>query len=1811
MTIKFSNLFTDLGLAPDQVRAIVDTLVKVEDPFYVVENETVFDETQRQELYRKILLWDDKVIHSLIANVTSLAYANKVMQKGKIGTFLDVNKDRKFCLGAGNRKQGAVFSGMKFRGEPVAMPIFLAIVAFAAAFGQRMPRPLNAETGKELGTNLRILEGTSVVNGLKYPWSEINTVTTTKFEQQQMELLCNNLVTVNLNSVANKLYKELLELEKRGLTIKAKDYLGNLIDNSLNSKALDYICVGLMQHLLDKSPKEDVFFIDRKMLEYFGDIPKYNLEGEELEYTPEELEFYTKLYSLKPEDKHRFYITNGNVILNWWSLDFKPCDMIFLMTMIEACTISKGVRQFNVEVENKRIKFGPDYIYWDDELMYDYRGRWVHNSLVCSGEGYHLRNGFGTFITAVIETYNEYLTMRQSATATEGCGNKWYRKLFNKGVDMQKEENKQKVAIPMCSEAESGALDEGDRHHHLRYVAYPFKIANYLPLEFANNTVRYMTVYKDKNKNTRAEYAQLSSADSVNLAMKLLVRYNLAHMHKAKSMFLFDGRLLGTRLGALNHINKEEHGIDGVELCLAIAKDLTGESNGIKAMKMLLRTQRIENGEGVGYTDFLGDDKGVGLLFKDEYLFAKFAMEQLYLANFTKLNKLTNRVGLIYPSQADGIDLEDRAFGLFGQIGTLSGGHVYKCMHFRNAIYAPGMGILVTYLKELLQPSHLDETIEYVKQGDYRLVYGTDDFGCKITVDKAENTTHIDYTYNTFTIQLPGNREFEIEGVEIKKGDPVITFTYSNANGEQLEEVIYAKEDGILKDIELSTNVYGSTCVRVNFQRVDNIAKLRQLVKMMITRHASSIDNLQQPEVIYNSFNTNEDGKYNFPDVDIIATGDADKSKDSGISYNDIASETFLRNDPSVIAALNKMYAEDHSDFVLWHGFLGLCRVYDGFVNELITRYGRTVWLKHEDVNPGMLNCVRISYENKIKGGAKLWRKSSLSEVLKHSDLTKAKLEKEGLYVSTLKDGKITKDFANATVIVSDITGTGKLTEYDEILIWLNKGDKTYFWQRTYGLCGRSNDDHVYINLKVEMSTIRQNISSSVSMYSTAECIANGLGDIPGNFDIAHDFMAEGRSNAYRWSALQAMLQNQPIMTEEGTVIPTVKVFSKSGTDTVMSNEFKALLNDELVEACKAKTITFRELALHFKGVILDFNTSSVVSSPEDNPLAALDAKAHGGSSIAENYYDGNSTHEKQNTFTGIPKIWMPAIAAQSENVLGDDDASSLIFKGVRNIIANHKYNDVEQRLLRIKGVLQPIQNSKKSRKSPYASRRGVMVKLHAALNIPVHKVLIAGRYGDSMEVAVRRALGDIGLAKEGDKYYAVVARSPIPFGLKVEIEMVHPSDPRYVLFDGAFAVCHALLAYVSGGDYDGDGYVIVFLRPEEASKLKLLEVQDVLNIIELRTGKEALGFEQEGYICDHWFPKTWKGYVNKEGKLELRCFSLANITTVKSNLCETYHDAEKGYTLTLGMGNKYHKEPIGVSLEYMGKTRIEGIAAAHNVAFRMSVFFNICKTANIPELSKLAKTIFDLANWETYEGGPLAGYSAEAWEVCALLKQWMGDAQVFFKTKQMINEEMAKAVMSKEPDKAKIEAITKERNEALSKFTAAGLNDNEDIIDLVFNACREYYFNWTTNSRSNSFALELTANDERIFIDHVAGITPRELHKLDMYSSNKVELAYIASILKYRIARAVFDPRIKRDKKGKIWINQDLYLALYVWTWDRDIMSELRSNCLALDHLMFYLEHCLPAFNPVLCKYMKLVKNCPVHIANDAVFADVSKLLK
>lgn len=773
------------------------------------------------------------------------------------------------------------------------------------------------------------------------------------------------------------------------------------------------------------------------------------------------------------------------------------------------------------------------------------------------------------------------------------------------------------------------------------------------------------------------------------------------------------------------------------------------------------------------------------------------------------------------------------------------------------------------------------------------------------------------------------------EGKAVKAGETIVEFGFINSKQERMVNTVVAEQDCHINEVRIRINNFGSAEVRVKYYTLQHRVKIRQNFKCMIA------GNLEGKRVMYNQLNENL-----IKGIDIIIPGDGDKSKDLLMWLVDVFAETAVANGQGhELAKLNELFggADDH---LVWCEFLACAGKYNEFVSRYCEMYGRAAWFYHTDAPNSMLRAVKESYidEASVEGGK--WECSSVKDLITSKVLTTQQIQQSNIP-------------ADAHVIVSNVTNkAGHISKYDEVFIFYsNEEDKDVMWQRSYGFVGNRQNGHLYINAKAELSSVDQTVTKAPTMLAVSQLIDTGIVGVPSNPQLAQNLTKASSRNMTKWSAIQAMVNRTALSHyDKGELkkLPVIQVVKDiKGGEVQLTPEAEAIFRSEVITKTYAgykegsKELFYEQLSKALQKVVLDFGPK-------------------------------------------YPLIWFPAIKAQCERINGDESLTSLVADLFKLLVKSPKatkgkIHPIKQRLAQIKAAIVTLAGSNGLAKSAWQGRKGLNVKAHALLGVPLHEFWYLK--GSLVEYIIKQVCRLENVVYDGRVLFT---RSPLPFCNMLEGVAIDPTDPRAKLFTVAHVLVNPLVAYINGGDFDGDGYS--FIPLDRSESFPRLTYDIVLDTIATRTGKSALGVEQSAYIKDHWFPKTWSGICGftAGGKLNTTLLKPKNISWFDGEISEEnglLKETRNVFHLENALDNpssEYYVDKMGASTWLQGI----GVGAMHKLASTITNARNIYhrefgKLENVYSGYLTSET--DLPAWELYEAGTLGGLSWAAYVVVSL----------------------------------------------------------------------------------------------------------------------------------------------------------------------------------------------------------------------------------
>jgi len=1045
---------------------------------------------------------------------------------------------------------------------------------------------------------------------------------------------------------------------------------------------------------------------------------------------------YAKVYehlNLEPLSNIYYFGDQGIVYFDWFA---EMEDSIFVSTLLKYASMKgrdKFVNILEYEDEDKvEVYFEENYITIQEDGVYDNRGRRFMNLLladrraeevVASEDDLVLINSHQSYIMTLVNSLWYLLSIKTSGHIRTEPIAQWFRHFSN--------------LIPMDSEEESGALNVGLRGEYNRVATQAYVWNGLMP--FAVKGKATLEGLGESHNNIESGQLVKFSNLKHQLAKATLSKYNLVQVHK----------------GNMSFMDASWVALKGSDLPTEIARELITYVV-TKIYGKSLRDGLME----LYFSDASDSEKLVAESCKDDEnklleLFLQYGIFPLS----TKVAKITKRITLAMPSSAEPIDGVMRAFFRLGSLSGADVGHRYTAGVFPHLINSPGvMWQLCARLKPFIVKKNNDVNIECFIEDSKQWIFSHTD---GVESNKGGRWSY-SYRHLEDKCTTDGNHyDITHSGKFFKKDDPIVEIPYK-AGDKICYKVIAAEEDCWVKEInwwDLEIGGEKVLTLRILWEDVQFNAKLRQTFKALVSRPSSALWSATKPELIYNELNAKLDnilGKQLPSNVDIITTGDSDKSKDLLMGLLDIAAETEVANGRgNQIAPLNKILGIDRTDIFLYHEVLALAGKYDKFMGNFIDRYGRPVWFYNRDSKDAMLRAVREMYKNRADGGS--WVERDIDWLHKNCP------ETVGFDFGA--------DLSDLTIVTSNMSKDKKLTPYDEVFVFGKSNFVTkeglelpeFIWQRSFGFIG-TDDDQVYINAKVELCSVDQSVSTSPLMSAVARCVNVGIGSIKGNYKTAKSLMeVSTKEAADHLKAVKSMVNNYILTDKDGNSFDEINLF-EDGQISEAALDILEQVDDLYDRAQKGDRQLIHDIAKVSETTVFY---------------------------ITEDVY-----------------LYLPAILRQSRNT----EARQSLTGTVADLF-NYAINGVESRKisLAIRGIVGSLKNLVKSKnllKAVFMGRKSSQTKAVGVWGIPLTSYVVikySAAFWEYVDAAVDN--GIINNRKEWRKLVGkrlFLSRAPLPFPTCLEFCPVNYDHPYACLINNSQAGVNPLVAYISGGDFDG-----------------------------------------------------------------------------------------------------------------------------------------------------------------------------------------------------------------------------------------------------------------------------------------------------------------------------------------------------------------------------------------------------------------------
>ena len=1404
-------------------------------------------------------------------------------------------------------------------------------------------------------------------------------------------------------------------------------------------------------------------------------------------------------------DSIYFMQDQGIVYFDWYA-DME--DSIFAATLFKFASKKAGSTENYVTlVENDEnvveVFFEENFVTIKEDGVYDHRGRRFMNLLVADRRSQDVVAGEDDVI--LINSHQSFLLCLVNSL--------WYLR----GIKSQGHIKAEPVAqwfrhftdiIPMDSEEESGALNVGLRGEYNRVATQAYVWRGLLP--FGGKARATVTGLGESHGNSvTGQFVKFSSLKN-QLTKAVLSKYNMVQVHKGNMSFMDASWVM----------------LRGSDLPKSIARELVtyvitkiyGKS--LRDGLMELYFNEASDAEKLLAESCKDDENKLLTLFIE---FGNFPLS-------TKVAKITKRITLAMPSSAEPIGGVMRAFFRLGSLSGADIGHRYTAGVFPHLINSPGvMWQLCARLKPFIVKQNNDVNIECFEKDSSKWVYTYRD-GVE-----TKKGTRMSYSYRGVESKCTSNGAhygISHSGKYFAKDDVIVEIPYQ-VGDETCYKVIAADEDCWVKEIQWWFIEIGGQqilTIRILWEDVQFNAKLRQTFKALVSRPSSVLwSDKETPELIYNELNAKLDkqlGKKLPASVDIISTGDSDKSKDLLMGLLDIAAETEVANGRATqLAPLNKLVGVDRTDLFVYHEVLALAGKYDKFMGNFIESYGRPVWFYNRDAGDAMLRAVRELYTNKSEGGAQ-WIRRDINWL--HANCP----ETIGFDFG--------KDVSELTIVTSNMTKDKNLTQYDEVFVFGKSNFTTeeglelpeFIWQRSFGFIG-TDEDQVYINAKVELCSVDQSVSTSPLMSAVARCVNVGIGDVPGDYETAKSLMdSSTRIAADHLKAVHSMVNNYILQDSEGEFFNEVKLFE----DGKISDDALDVLEqvEDLYDRAKAGD---RQLIHDLAKV----SETTVFYLTEDVYL------------------------------------YLPAILKQSRN----SEARQSLTATVADLF-NYAINGVEMSKcnLAIRGIVGSLKGLIKSKnllKAVFMGRKSSQTKAVGVWGIPLTSyVVIEG--SPAFKEYVRAAV-DNGIIENLTQWRKLVgerlllSRAPLPFPTCLRFMPVEWSHPLARLINSSQAGVNPLVAYCSAGDFDGDNYPTTSL--DLGSNYPLITYDTLMEIIQDRTGVPGVSANQKAYIADHFIPKGWKKHqvINPTLIQPKNIGILTGVMTIDHRSKVTVNkDDYDPMADTCPANGRYAFDSM-----MAGSTEMQEllVGATHKIAVVCEIangMARVCYDALEAYYGEVFVNEFDssylsaliiLAIYELYEGGTLGGLSWEAYYAIKLL---------YTATLKPIE------AISLENGELSGESAT----EFINALGDASINTRYATNYLeVAVAIRQMQEMIKIKSADLNVGMSEAPKGEANFLVYTN--EERGIHFVTGNLSGR-QLVEYASYLLYELCGGRFEPEVKTEDGVVTKVNGHAALALLIYNAPQDLWKEMSKTSVAVNNLNLFLDELLPLYCPELC---------------------------
>ena len=806
---------------------------------------------------------------------------------------------------------------------------------------------------------------------------------------------------------------------------------------------------------------------------------------------------------------------------------------------------------------------------------------------------------------------------------------------------------------------------------------------------------------------------------------------------------------------------------------------------------------------------------------------------ELVIGLSSKLSKLVKRAVMYCAQIGDLFGSESRGLKQYGQTemseNVLAMPSVIALCH--NA--SPGMAEMVNGEVYLTVPHRTNRIMNLAPV----IMTGQNAGKIVVNFDKLPQPTSVE------RVGINWVHRFE-PPINVKYNAPICYIPYKVGRDEVAHVTINNTiPDGQLREIHIRQVGFGSgkqlEC-DVYTTHTESTIKARDIQKAMLTKVAAN--------VLYNDLNQVHTTGFNDLSVNTIWYRDTNKWQDVVSNLLPVIYLTAGKNPEAwpeaaaEIARINTIVGHDNE----WAPVLDLLGIYEPLRAMFEAKFGKSLWLSHEELSmdrdESYISLQYRMYEN--AEGWMVWDNCPYAANLPEW------VTSHKCYVQTDSLDKI-DDKTNIIIFGRNDNGTS-----------------FYYTQRSYVYVG-TNECPLYVPVKGEMSSVRTGIGVTKMMLGVARSISLQDKEF-GNACVTENFAAYEK-----YAAFVAMIQDKNIVDSHGTQLRNVvmnRMNDESGTYYMTSECNELLRTDKIKQLLKLTQRDgsfLRELAREFHDIVftIKYNESETA---------------------------GTRTLDVPKQF----RLFLPAIVMQSAatDFRSSDDMSSNIRQLFTYLVngANWSYtNDQDQQLenknittliLRIRGAMSGLINSKKLTKCAAFGVEGVTIKTVALSGIKINEIYIrkSNRFDSAYKIMCRTYKiaqsvgdtdGDLVSAAELHDFPVIMSRSPMTIATKLKIVVIDSFHPMADYISEDVAAMNPITCYIHRGDNDGDQNAIFpGIINGIVCKLPYLTVSALIASIKSSTGKDHLT-PGGSYYGDGLEIPTWKSVMKKR---ELKAANLA-----------------------------------------------------------------------------------------------------------------------------------------------------------------------------------------------------------------------------------------------------------------------------------------------------------------------------------------------